>query len=103
MPSHYREWLRPNGYGATEVGTRNISTSIDRPVPRSEFRLPRFVGPSSSPAPRIQRLIRILPRLREHADLNRADGFLEVRLRMHVDIFEQVQIHAIQALGDHDR
>src|SRR2546421_1924495 len=45
----------------------------------------------SSPAPRIQRLIGILPRLRKHADLNRADRFLQVGVRVEVDLLEQVQ------------
>src|SRR4030081_2039227 len=40
----------------------------------------------SAPTPRIQRLIRILHRLREYADLNRADRFLQVRARVHVDL-----------------
>src|SRR5258708_12114752 len=54
-----------------------------------------------APAPRIQRLIGVLSRLREHADLNRADGFLQVRPRMDVHVLEQVQVHSIQTRGDH--
>src|SRR2546426_577753 len=58
----------------------------------------------SSPASSgIQRLIGILPRLRKHADLNRADRFLQVGVRVEVDLLEQIQIHAIQPLGDHHR
>src|SRR5437879_12051910 len=94
MRSRCKGWLRRSGCGAiergtrnAEVGTRNIRTG-GRPA-CSAFRVP--TSAFLSPAPRIQRLIRILPGQGEHADLNRADRFLQVRARVHIDVLEQVQ------------
>src|SRR5207244_3404421 len=91
-----------------ERGIPLVPSNLAPPVrPRhshSAFHTPHsaFSNPSSS-SPRIQSLVRILPRLRKHADLNRADRFLQVGVRVEVDLLEQIQIHAIQPLGHHHR